>query len=59
MWLAFLDESGNTGRKLDDPDQPIHWMAAVLIPEDKVLSLTLALDGVVAVVRTYRSTWPT
>lgn len=48
MWLSFLDESGNTGRKLDDPDQPIHWMAAVLVPEDKVLSLTLALDGVVA-----------
>ncbi|MDO5533566.1 MAG: DUF3800 domain-containing protein [Propionibacteriaceae bacterium] len=48
MWLAFIDESGNTGRKLDDPDQPVHWMAAVLVPEDKAMALSLGLDGIVS-----------
>lgn len=47
MWLCYIDESGNTGRRLDDPDQPIHWMAAVLVPETKVLELTNALDRII------------
>ncbi len=48
MWLAYVDESGNTGRRLDDPDQPIHWLVAVMIPEDHVLSLAADLDAVVS-----------
>lgn len=47
MWLAYIDESGNTGRKLDDPDQPMHWMVSVLVPEDRAIALSLAMDGVV------------
>lgn len=50
MWLAYIDESGNTGVRLDDPDQPVHWMVAVVVPEDQVRSLAVALDGVVATV---------
>ncbi|MFC0249605.1 DUF3800 domain-containing protein [Citricoccus parietis] len=48
MYLAYLDESGNTGRKLDDPDQPFHFMAAVLVPEVHVNALAKALDSLVA-----------
>lgn len=48
MYLAYLDESGNTGRKLDDPDQPFHFMAAVLVPEVHVNTLAKALDTLVA-----------
>lgn len=47
MFLAYLDESGNTGRRLDDPDQPVHWLVAVLVPEDRAVDLMLALDDVV------------
>lgn len=51
MWLAYLDESGNTGRRLDDPDQPIHWLVAVLVPEDKVLPLAHAVEALLSVRR--------
>lgn len=47
MYLAYLDESGNTGRKLDDPDQPVHWLVSVLVPEDRAIDLMLALDEIV------------
>lgn len=50
MWLAYVDESGNTGARLDDPDQPIHWMVAVVVPEEHVRGLAIALDGVVATI---------
>ena len=29
MQLFYLDESGNTGTNLDDPQQPIHWLLAI------------------------------
>jgi len=48
MYLGYLDESGNTGRRLDDADQPILWMVAVLVPEDEVHGLTLAADKIMA-----------
>lgn len=48
MYLAYLDESGNSGRKLDDPDQPLHFMAAVLVPEFHVNALAKKLDALVA-----------
>ena len=52
MWLAYVDESGNTGRRLDDPDQPIHWLVAVLAPEQHVLPLTHAVEALVSQHRT-------
>ena len=42
MWLSYLDESGNTGGNLEDPDQPIHLIAAVMVPEDQVQGLSSA-----------------
>lgn len=37
MWFAYLDEAGNTGRNLDDPDQPIHLVATVMVEESRVM----------------------
>ncbi len=48
VWLAYLDESGNTGHRLDDPDQPIHYLVAVLVPEEHVLSLASDLQAIAA-----------
>ena len=31
MYLVYMDEAGNSGKDLDDPNQPIHVMAAVII----------------------------
>lgn len=45
MLICYLDESGNTGRRLDDPEQPIHLIAAVMIVEDRVREMTDILDG--------------
>ena len=47
MYLTYLDESGSTGRRLDDPDQPVHWLVGVLVPEANVVPLAHALDNVV------------
>lgn len=44
MLICYLDESGNTGRKLDDPNQPFHTIAAVLVREDRVREMTDRLD---------------
>lgn len=40
MWLSYLDESGNTGGNLEDPDQPFHLIAAVMVPEEQVQALS-------------------
>ena len=42
----YVDESGNTGKNLADSEQPIHWMAAVLVPEDHILSLSQEVDEI-------------
>mgnify|MGYP000922525510 CR=1 FL=1 len=39
MWLTYVDESGNTGAKLDDPNQPYHVLAAISVREDVVAAL--------------------
>ena len=44
MLICYLDESGNTGRRLDDPEQPVHLIAAVMIREDRVREMTRLLD---------------
>ena len=45
MLICYLDKSGNTGRRLDDPEQPIHLIAAVMIVEDRVREMTDLLDA--------------
>lgn len=39
MWLAYLDETGNTGKDLKNPDQPRHMIATVLVHESKIRAL--------------------
>ena len=34
MHLIYLDESGNTGRNLTDPQQPVFVLGALLVPEN-------------------------
>ena len=33
MHLVYLDESGNTGTNLNDTEQPIFLLAALIVPE--------------------------
>lgn len=47
MWLTYVDESGNTGHKLDDPQQPFHVLAGISVREDAVSSVAAHLDDVV------------
>lgn len=46
MWLTYLDESGNTGSNLEDPDQPFHVLAGVCVREDRVAEVSEHLDAV-------------
>lgn len=46
MWLTYVDESGNTGTKLDDPNQPHHVLAGVSVCEDVVNHVAEHLDAV-------------
>ncbi len=45
MLICYLDESGNTGSRLDDPDQPVHYLAAVIVREDRVREMADSLDS--------------
>lgn len=47
MHLIYLDESGNSGNNLNDPDQPIFLLCAMIVPEDKWLRLERELARVV------------
>ena len=44
MLVCYIDESGNTGFRLDDSDQPFHMIAAVIVREDRVREMTSRLD---------------
>ena len=44
MLICYVDESGNSGRRLDDPNQPFHLIAAVMVREDRVQEMTRLLD---------------
>ena len=44
MLFCYLDESGNTGNRLDDPEQPYHYLVAIMVREDMVSLLTSQLD---------------
>jgi Protein of unknown function (DUF3800) len=39
MRLAYMDEAGNTGRRCDDPNQPIHLILSLVVDESKVVAL--------------------
>lgn len=36
MRFAYMDEAGNTGRKLDERDQPIHLILSLVIDEERI-----------------------
>lgn len=38
MYLAYMDESGNTGKKAD-PDQSIHYIGCLIVEDNKVRDL--------------------
>ena len=46
MHFAYLDEAGNTGQNLRDPDAPIHLIGALLVPEDRISGLFAAIDKI-------------
>lgn len=50
MWLGYLDETGNTGDRLDDPDNPTLVLAAVLVHEEQVQPLARAMEGLVTTI---------
>lgn len=48
MYLIYLDEAGNTGFRLDDPDQPIHVVGAVIIADKNWLAIEDVFNALVA-----------
>lgn len=46
MLLAYIDEAGNTGTDLKDPDQPVHYVGALLIPEASWQSTKTGLQAI-------------
>src|SRR5437870_1010043 len=48
MYLIYLDEAGNTGLRLDDPDQPIHVVGAIIIADKDWLAIEEVFNGLVA-----------
>lgn len=36
MRFAYMDEAGNTGRRFDDPSQPVHLILSVVVDETKI-----------------------
>ncbi len=39
MRFAYMDEAGNTGRRCDDPKQPVHLILTLVVEEAKVAQL--------------------
>lgn len=39
MRIAYMDETGNTGRRLDAPEQPIHMILTLVVDEEKVTTV--------------------
>ena len=44
MLICYLDESGNTGLRLDDPHQPVHWISSVIVQEDRIGDMVAQLN---------------
>lgn len=36
MILVYIDESGNTGTRTDDPMQPYHLLSAIVVEDTKI-----------------------
>ncbi|CAI8013683.1 hypothetical protein GBAR_LOCUS8636 [Geodia barretti] len=47
MYLVFLSESGQTGLSADDPSQPHHVHAGLLVQESQYISMTGEYDALV------------
>jgi len=43
MHLVYIDESGNTGKNLSDPHQPIFLLCAMMVPESQWLAIETRL----------------
>lgn len=39
MRFAYMDEAGNTGRKCDEPNQPIHLILTLIVDEENIAAL--------------------
>jgi hypothetical protein len=39
MRFAYMDEAGNTGRKLDEPEQPFHLILSLVVDETKIAAI--------------------
>lgn len=39
MRFAYMDETGNTGRRCDDPNQPIHLILSLVVDESQIASV--------------------
>lgn len=48
MICAYVDESGNSGTDLQDPNQPRHYVGALLIPEAHWSDINAAMRGLAA-----------
>lgn len=46
MHLVYIDESGNSGSNLNDPQQPIFVLCAMIVSEDRWQSLEASLQKV-------------
>lgn len=58
MYLFYVDESGNTGAKLDTPDQPIHWLVALAVSPEVVRTLESELLAIALRYRPHRARLP-
>lgn len=47
MHLIYLDESGNTGQNLKDPDQPVFVLGALVVPEEQWQPLESRFHGLI------------
>lgn len=45
MYLVYLDESGNTGNNLQETQQPVFVLCALLVPESKWLLIEMELQA--------------
>ena len=48
MHLIYLDESGNSGNNLSDPQQPVFVLGALVVPEACWLALENDVEGIIA-----------
>lgn len=45
MNLIYIDESGNSGKNLADPQQPIFVLAALVVSEEKWIEIEIDLES--------------